>query len=172
MAALSFAALLLATYARAQLTFDNPIIVHGADPSVIFVNGTYYSVQSRCAHSCLGIGREPVVCLVGDGAALYSPQALWTLAHERLPVTVVVMNNREYNVLKNFMKGQAHYLSSASNRFIAMDLVEPAINYLALAASMGVVGRRIERAGDIAPAVKAGIVSGQPNLIEVMISAT
>ena len=28
----------------------------------------------------LGIGREPVVCLVGDGAALYSPQALWTLA--------------------------------------------------------------------------------------------
>ena len=121
---------------------------------------------------CLGIGREPVVCLVGDGAALYSPQALWTLAHERLPVTVVVMNNREYNVLKNFMKGQAHYLSSASNRFLAMDLVDPAIDYLALAASMGVVGRRVERAGDIAPAVKAGIASGQPNLIEVMISAT
>ncbi len=120
----------------------------------------------------LGIGREPVVCLVGDGAAMYSPQALWTLAHERLPVTVVVMNNREYNVLKNFMKGQAHYLSAASNRFIAMDLVDPAIDFLALAASMGVPARRVERAGDIAGAVEAGIASGLPNLIEITISAS
>ncbi len=120
----------------------------------------------------LGIGREPVVCLVGDGAALYSPQALWTLAHERLPVTVVVMNNLEYNVLKNFMRGQAHYLSAASNRFIAMDLVEPAIDYLALAASMGVAARRVERGSDIGAAVQAGIASGLPNLIEVRISTT
>lgn len=89
-----------------------------------------------------------------------------------MPVTVVVMNNREYNVLKNFMKGQAHYLSAASNCFIAMDLVDPAIDYLALAASMGVAGRRVERASDIAGAVKAGIASGKPNLIELMVSAT
>lgn len=118
----------------------------------------------------LGIGREPVVCLVGDGAALYSPQALWTLAHERLPVTVVVMNNREYNVLKNYMKAQAHYLSAASNRFIAMDLVDPAVDYLALAQSFGVEAQRVERASEIAPAVSAGIASGRPNLIEVTIS--
>jgi benzoylformate decarboxylase len=120
----------------------------------------------------LGIGREPVVCLVSDGAAMYSPQALWTLAHEKLPVTVVVMNNREYNILKNFMKGQSHYLSAKSNRFIAMDLVDPVVDYLSLAASMGVPARRVERAADIADAVAAGIASGQPNLIEVMISAT
>ena len=120
----------------------------------------------------LGIGREPVVCLLGDGAAMYSPQALWTLAHERLPVTVVVMNNREYNVLKTFMKGQAHYLSASSNRFIAMDLGDPAIDFLALAMSMGVAARRVERAGDIADAVRAGIASGLPNLIEVTICAT
>ena len=118
----------------------------------------------------LGIGREPVVCLVGDGSAMYSPQALWTLAHERLPVTVVVMNNREYNILKTFMKGQAHYLSASSNRFIAMDLVDPAIDYLALAASMGVEARRVDRACDITAAVAAGIASGRPNLIEVLIS--
>ncbi len=121
---------------------------------------------------CLGVGREPIVCLIGDGAALYSPQALWTLAHEQLPVTVVVMNNREYNVLKNFMKGQAHYLSARSNRFIAMDLTDPVIDYLALAASMGVPARRIERATDIAEAVRAGIASGKPNLIEVIMGAS
>ncbi len=117
----------------------------------------------------LGLGRQPVVSLVGDGAALYSPQAIWTAAHEKLPVTFVVMNNREYNILKNFMKGQADYLSARSNRFIAMDIVEPAIDYVALAASMGLPARRVERPGDIAPAIEAGIASGTANLVEIMI---
>jgi benzoylformate decarboxylase len=120
----------------------------------------------------LGLGREPVVCLVGDGAALYSPQALWTAAHEKLPVTFVVMNNREYNILKNFMKAQKGYNSARSNHFIAMEVSEPAIDYLAMAQSMGLPGRRVERAADIAPAIEAGIASRQPNLIEVIIAAT
>lgn len=117
----------------------------------------------------LGLGRQPVVSLVGDGAALYSPQALWTAAHERLPVTFVVMNNREYNVLKNFMRTRAGYGSAGENRFIAMDLVDPAIDFLSLAAAMGVPARRIERASDIAPAIEAGIAGGTPNLIEIAI---
>lgn len=117
----------------------------------------------------LGLGRAPVVCLVGDGASLYSPQALWTAAHERLPVTFVVMNNREYNVLKNFMRSQPGYLAARTNRFIAMDLERPAIDFLALAHSMGVPARRITRAADIAPAIEAGIASQQANLIEIVI---
>ena len=117
----------------------------------------------------LGIGREPVVSLVGDGAALYSPQAMWTAAHEQLPVTFVVMNNREYNILKNFMKGQAHYNSTRSNRFIAMDIVEPAIDYIAMAQSMGLPAVRVERPEDIAPAIEGGIASGRANLVEVII---
>jgi len=119
----------------------------------------------------LGLGRAPTVCLVGDGAALYSPQALWTAAHEALPVTFVVMNNREYNVLKNFMKSQSDYLSAQSGRFIAMDITDPAIDYLALAQSFGLPARRVTRARDIAPAIEAGIASGRANLVEVVISA-
>ncbi len=119
----------------------------------------------------LGLGRSPVVCLVGDGAAMYSPQALWTAAHESLPVTFVVMNNREYNVLKNFMRAQPHYLSAQANRFIAMDLVDPPVDFLALAASMGVPARRVGQAADIAGAVEAGIASGLPNLVELPIAA-
>ena len=120
----------------------------------------------------LGLDRRPVVCLVGDGAALYSPQALWTAAHEELPVTFVVMNNREYNVLKGFMRSQPNYLSARTNRFIAMDIEQPAIDFLALARSMGVAACRVEQATDIAGAVEAGIASGHPNLIEIPISAT
>ena len=120
----------------------------------------------------LGIDRAPVVSISGDGAALYSPQALWTAAYEKLPVTLVVVNNREYNILKGFMRSQSHYASVRSNRFIAMDLVDPFIDFVALAAALGVPARRVDRAADIAPAVAAGIASGAANLIEIPVSGT
>jgi benzoylformate decarboxylase len=53
-----------------------------------------------------------------------------------------------------------------------MDLTDPRIDFLALAASMGVPARRVERASDIAGAIEAGIRSGKPNLVEVPVSAT
>ena len=118
----------------------------------------------------LGLGRQPVVSLVGDGAAMYSPQALWTAAHEDLPVTFVVINNREYNVLKNFMRSQPHYLSARSGEFIGMDLVSPAVDFLALAHSMGVPSRRVSRADEIHEAVNQGIVSCRPNLVEIEVT--
>lgn len=119
----------------------------------------------------LGLDRAPVVCLVGDGSAMYSPQALWTAAHERLPVTFVVMNNGEYNILKNYARSQAHYRSAGTNQFIGMDIRDPAIDFQALASSLGVASRRVERASDIAEAVEDGIRSGRPNLIELPIMA-
>ena len=118
----------------------------------------------------LGLGKAPVVCFVGDGAAMYSPQALWTAAYEKLPVTFIVMNNTEYNVLKNFMRSQEEYTSAQTDRFIAMDLINPTIDYQALGASMGLETRKIIRAADIAPAVEAAQASGKPNLIEIIIS--
>lgn len=118
----------------------------------------------------LGLGRKPVVSLVGDGAAMYSPQALWTAAREDLPVTFVVINNREYNILKNFMRSQPHYLSARTGDFIGMDLVSPAIDFGALAASMGVPARRVTRADEVHAAVNDGIVSCRPNLVEIEVA--
>ena len=118
----------------------------------------------------LGIDRAPVVSIVGDGAALYSPQALWTAAHEKLPISFVVINNREYNILKKFMRSQSRYSSARANHFIAMDIVDPTIDFLALAASMGLPAHRVDRAADIAPALEAAISSRVPNLIEIPVS--
>ncbi|VWC46713.1 thiamine pyrophosphate-binding protein [Burkholderia lata] len=120
----------------------------------------------------LGLGREPVVAIIGDGSALYAPQALWTAAHECLPVTFVVVNNQEYNILKKYMKSQHHFVSAHADRFAGMDLKEPPIDFLALARSWGLAARRVARTGDIAAAVAFGIASGQPNLIEIPVSVT
>jgi benzoylformate decarboxylase len=51
-----------------------------------------------------------------------------------------------------------------------MDILDPAIDFLALAASMGLPARRIDRAAEIAPSLEAAILSGAPNLIEIPIS--
>ncbi|MGD0475871.1 MAG: thiamine pyrophosphate-dependent enzyme [Candidatus Velthaea sp.] len=159
-------AIATSSHVRAFLRSDSP-------SQYSFLRGGGLGWAMPAAVGCsLGIGREPVVCLIGDGAAMYSPQALWTAAHEQLPVTFVVMNNREYNVLKNFMRSQTGYASSRQNRFLAMDLENPAIDFVALATSMGVAAQRIERASDVAPAIEAAIASGVPNLIEVLISPT
>lgn len=119
----------------------------------------------------LGLDREPVVALLGDGASLYSPQALWTAARERLPVTFVVMNNREYGILKDYMRGQAHYAGARAERFIGMDLIDPPIDFVRLAGSLGVPALKAERTADIAAAVEASIQSGGPSLIEVSVHA-
>ena len=119
----------------------------------------------------LGLGRQPVVCLVGDGAALYSPQALWTAAHENLPITFIVMNNQEYNILKNFMRSQENYTSAQTGKFIAMDITNPVIDYQALALSMGVTACKVTQASDIAPTVEHCIQSGKTCLVEIVISA-
>lgn len=132
--------------------------------------GLGWGMPAAVGHS-LGLGREPVVCLLGDGASLYSPQALWTAAHENLPVTFIVMNNREYNILKNFMKSQADYSSTQLGRFIGMDLVNPHIDFQSLATAMGVQCCRVTEATDIAGAVARGLQSGKTNLIEIAISA-
>jgi hypothetical protein len=52
----------------------------------------------------------------------------------------------------------------------AIDIVDPPVDFLALAASMGLPAHRIDRVADIAPALEAAISSGVPNLIEIPVS--
>jgi benzoylformate decarboxylase len=46
--------------------------------------------------------KQPVVCLVGDGSAMYSIQALWTAVQEKLSLVMIVLNNRGYGAMKSF----------------------------------------------------------------------
>jgi benzoylformate decarboxylase len=113
---------------------------------------------------------EPVLCVVGDGSAMYSPQALWTAAHERLPVVFAVVNNRQYLILKNNLRGMKGD-SVRADRFVAMDIVDPPIDYLALARSMGVEATLVEKAPDVGDAVRTAFESGRPHLLELPIAA-
>ncbi len=113
----------------------------------------------------LALPGRPVAAMIGDGSALYGIQALWTAAHLKLPITYVIANNRGYRILKERLISMRK-----TDRFVGMDIREPAIDYTALAGSMGVPGRRIVDPADIAPALREGLASGGPRLIEVMVA--
>ena len=118
----------------------------------------------------LAYDKEPVLCVVGDGSAMYSPQALWTAAHEGLPVLFAVVNNGQYLILKNNLRSRQG-ASVKSDRFVAMDIEEPPIDYVALAKSMGVDALAVEKATDVGDAARAAWDAGKPYLLELPISA-
>ncbi|MEJ7582822.1 MAG: thiamine pyrophosphate-dependent enzyme [Acidimicrobiales bacterium] len=118
----------------------------------------------------IGLGGVPVLCVVGDGSAMYSPQALWTAAREHLPVVFAVVDNGQYLILKNYLRGMGG-VSAEQERFVGMDLGEPALDFVALARSMGVPGTRIEATGDIRCAVGQAVAEGGPHLLHVPITA-
>jgi benzoylformate decarboxylase len=111
---------------------------------------------------------RPVVALIGDGSAMYTNQAFWTAAHDSIPVVYVIFNNASYRILKQrtlALKG----FSAIDDRYVGMDLVNPAIDFVGLARSLGVPGELVEKTPDVQPALKRGLASGGPYLIDVRI---
>lgn len=111
---------------------------------------------------------RPVLSVIGDGAALYTIQALWTAAHHKVPVTWVVANNASYRILKLNM---LEYLGegAAGRQFVEMDMTEPALNFANIAASFGVKGARIEHPDEIGDALREAQASGEPRLLDIVI---
>jgi benzoylformate decarboxylase len=109
---------------------------------------------------------RPVLALIGDGSAMYGIQGLWTAAHYRIPVTFVICNNNEYKILKDCAK-VLHLPAACTERFEGLDVVEPAIDYVALAQSLGVPARRISEPEELSEAITESFKSNTPRLIEV-----
>jgi benzoylformate decarboxylase len=98
----------------------------------------------------LGSPARPVIAVLGDGSALYSVQALWTAAREKAATVFVILNNRQY-------------------RAVGVDITEPAVDFVTLAASFGVHGEAVEPRVALAPALEAAIERAEPVLLEVPI---
>jgi acetolactate synthase-1/2/3 large subunit len=109
---------------------------------------------------------RPVLCLSADGSGMYTLQSLWTMAQEGLAITTVIFANNAYALLKHeyarVAAGQP--AQSVMDRF---DLAKPTLDWVSLAAGMGVPARRVASLEDFASALRAGFETGRPNLIEV-----
>jgi benzoylformate decarboxylase len=114
----------------------------------------------------LALPDRPVVALIGDGSAMYTCQALWTAAHDRIGVVFVIFNNRSYRILKQRLHAQRGHAAEI-DRYVGMELVGPAIDFVALARSLGVAAERAKTVHETTDLIAKGIPGGTPMLIDV-----
>lgn len=107
-----------------------------------------------------------VICTIGDGALMYSVTALWTAARYGVPVTVLVLDNREYRILKS---GMETYKGGPvpPERLIGMDLDAPAVDIPGVAQGFGVPARLITEPAELEDAL--GERPGGPRLLDVLV---
>jgi len=115
----------------------------------------------------LALPQRPVVALIGDGSSMYTMQALWTAAHCKVGTMVfVILNNRSYRILKQRMNAMREYAAQADH-YPAMDLVDPPIDFVGLAASLGVKGDRAKTIDDVRELLSGALDRADPFLIDV-----
>lgn len=111
-----------------------------------------------------------VVCLEGDGSAMYTIQALWTMAREKLDVTVLLFANRDYAILQlEYLRVGATVMGSNARGM--MHIGNPAIDFVALAQSLGVMATRSTNADELAMQFADAMAQPGPRLIEIMMPA-
>jgi benzoylformate decarboxylase len=116
----------------------------------------------------LAMPERQVLCAVGDGSALYSIQALWTAARYKLAVVFVIFNNASYMILKGGLAAMGGE-SIKRGVFTGMDLIDPEIDFVKLAESMGVAARQVSRASELRGALDWALGEDRPALLDVSI---
>ena len=110
-----------------------------------------------------------VICMVGDGSAMYTIQSLWTQAREGLDVVTIVFANRIYQILRGEFDG----VGAGEPGQRALDMLKidrPTIDFVALAKGMGVPGRAVTTADEFNKALAQAVAEPGPRLIEVQIA--
>jgi len=107
------------------------------------------------------------VALIGDGSSMYTMQALWTAAHRKIgPLVFVILNNTSYRILKQRMNAMREYAAQADH-YPGMDLVDPTIDFVALAGALGVKSARAGTLGVVSDLLKSALGRHEPFLIDV-----
>jgi benzoylformate decarboxylase len=143
----------------------------------IFEPGTYWTMDSGgLGHglaAAMGValaqqqrgGTQRVIAMIGDGSAMYSIQALWNAAQLKLPVTVLILNNRRYGALQNFAP---HFGFEPGAPLVGTDL--PALDFVALAAGHGLPASRVSEGAELADALRSALAAEGPVLLEVAVA--
>jgi len=122
----------------------------------------------------LGVGAaiacpdRKVMCLQADGSAMYTLQALWTMAREDLDVTTVILNNSSYAIL-NIELARVGVSNPGPKALSMLDLSNPTIDWVALSEGQGVPAVRTDTTEDFHKALKEALAHKGPRLVEAII---
>lgn len=139
--------------------------------------GTYFGSRGGCLGWGIGgalgvkvaLPHRPVVAMVGDGESMYYIQSLWTAAHHDIPVTIIVCNNKSYEIVKMNMVTWLRSIGMADrqSQFVGMTLDEPALDFAKIAQAFGVWGAKVERPQDLRAVLQEALSLGRPAVVDV-----
>jgi acetolactate synthase I/II/III large subunit len=112
--------------------------------------------------------RRKVIALVGDGSAMYTLQSLWSMAREGLDVTVLILANGSYNILRGEL-ASVGVMNPGPRAIDMLSLRRPDLDWVGLARGMGVEATRAVDCEQLIKALNAGLRSAGPSLIEVVL---
>jgi acetolactate synthase I/II/III large subunit len=111
---------------------------------------------------------RPVLAIEADGSALYTIQALWTQARERLDVTTVLINNAAYAILRmELARTAAGEAGERASRML--DLSDPIPNFTEISTGLGVPATRVSTAAELDQALRRAYAESGPHLIEAIV---
>ena len=144
-----------------------PHLDRAAPHDVLMVSGGAIGFSLPAAvGAAVACPERKVLALTGDGSAMYTLQALWTMAREGLDVTVVIFANRGYQILRDEMVNVG-ITAHGRNAAAMMDVDAPLLDWVALARGHGVPACRPDDAAGFTAALRAGLEGAGPTLIEV-----
>jgi acetolactate synthase-1/2/3 large subunit len=118
--------------------------------------------------AAIGAPGRPVLALEGDGSAMYTVQALWSIAREALPVVAIVFANRAYRILQGELKGVGAQVSGPKATHM-LTLDKPALDWVSLARGHGVPAASVQTPEQFVREVQRGFASRGPYLIEALL---
>jgi acetolactate synthase-1/2/3 large subunit len=120
--------------------------------------------------AAIGAPGRRVITLQADGSALYTIQALWTQAREKLDVTTIIFSNRSYAILLGEFANVGVEGPPGVNAQAMMQFDRPAIDWLKLSESFGVEAARAETLEACADLIRSSNRRSGPFLIELVIA--
>ena len=109
-----------------------------------------------------------VVALQADGSGMYSLQALWTQAREKLDITTLILSNRAYAILKYELQNVGAVAGQTAREL--MELNNPEIDWVSLAAGMGVEAQRVTDNAQFEKSFTAALQQPGPRLLELVMN--
>jgi acetolactate synthase-1/2/3 large subunit len=111
-----------------------------------------------------------VLCLQADGSAMYTLQALWTMAREQLDVVTVIANNGSYAVL-NMELSRVGASAGGPKARAMLDITNPDLEFVSLAKGMGVPATRATTAEELTTQLQRALIEDGPALIDARVPA-
>ncbi len=144
-------------------------LIHAAPYDILSLTGGAIGQGLPVATgAALACPERKVVCLHGDGGAMYTVQSLWTQARENLDVTSVIFSNRSYAIL-NIELARVGADNPGPRALSMLDLHDPDRNGVNLAEAMGVSAVQATEAHAFSDAFAHAMKTPGPHRIEAVI---